>query len=149
MADCNFTSDERERIEAISFELARVSEEFFDEVRSELSGSEWELLADYSAACVRRVLQISPLLHAIVDRQCDALPYPGRGRKSFVRAALAAWKDSFAPMEEVWRLAPIFAKAEGGERRVLADIAALEVMAVNGMFQSWDEQCAALLSPKE
>ena len=69
MADCTFTSDERERIEAISFELARVSEEFFDDVRSELSGSEWELLADYSAACVRRVIQISPLLHAIVDRQ--------------------------------------------------------------------------------
>jgi hypothetical protein len=148
VAECSFTSSDRERIDAIVFELNGAIEEFFEDAKSDLSAAEWDLLASYAGASVRRVLEIGPLLHAIVDKQCSAaIPYPGRGRETFVRAALSAWRDSFTPVAEVWRLAPIFDKVQGGECRVLADVSALEVMAANRMFTSLDEQCAALLPP--
>lgn len=146
VADCTFTSIERKRIDAIAFELSDVAAEFFADARPAISDEEWHVLSDFAAAAVRRALEVAPLLHAIVDMQPCSLPYPGRGRETFVRAGLAAWRDSFAPIREPWRLAPIFAKVPGGEARILADVSALEVMAANRMFSSLDDQCAALLA---
>ena len=92
-------------------------------------------------SCIRRALEIGTLLHAVVDQQENTgFAYPGTGREPFVRAGLAAWKDSFAPVVDVWRLCPIFERIPGGEQRVMADVAALEVMAANRMFTSLDEQ---------
>ncbi len=85
------------------------------------------------------------LLHGIVDSQRSRISYPGRGREAFVRDALDAWSDSFAPVAEVWRLAAIFEAITGGERRVLADVSTLEIMAANRMFDSLDDQYAAIL----
>ena len=146
VAECIFTSTERKRIDSIAFELSDAVEDFLGDARESLSIEEWDILSGYVMASIRRVLEVGPLLHAVVDKQEGALPYPGRGREAFVRAALLAWRDSFAPIKEVWRLAPILEKVEGGERRVLADIAALEVMAANRMFTSLDDQCAELLT---
>jgi len=146
VAECTYTSSERRRIDAIAFELSGVADEFFADAREDLTDGEWHLLSAYSNACVRRAIEVGPLLHAIVDKQIGASPYPGRGRDTFVRAALAAWRDSFSPLPEVWRLAPVLEKIEGGEIRILADVAALEVMAANRMYDSLDDQCAALLS---
>jgi hypothetical protein len=64
----------------------------------------------------------------------------------FVRESLAAWRDAFAPVPQIWRLAPVLEIVPGGEERVLADVATLEVMAANRMFRSLDEQCASLVS---
>lgn len=146
MAEFIFTSTERKRIDTVAFEFVEIIDEFFGDVRYSLTDDEWCLLTDYASARVRRTLEVGPLLHALVDRLPDALPYPGRGRETFVRAALAAWRDSFAPIREAWKLMSIFEKIEGGERRVLADVATLEVMAANRMFASLDDQCAALLT---
>lgn len=149
VADCTFTSQERKRIDAISFDLSDVVEEYFADARETLSEEDWQLLADYAKARINRVLELVPLLHALVDRQRDALPYPGRGRATFVRSALTAWRDSFSPIEDTWRLAPVLLKIEGGEQRVMADVAALELVAVDRLMHPWEEQCAALLSSKE
>ena len=146
VAECILTSTERKRIDSIAFELADSVEDFLGDARESLEVEEWDLLVSYAMASIRRVLEVGPLLHAIVDKQRHALPYPGRGRDVFVSAALAAWRDSFAPIKDLWRLAPVLEKIEGGERRVLADISALEVMAANRMFTSLDEQCAELLT---
>jgi hypothetical protein len=146
VTECVLTSDERERIERIASEFGDIAEEFFRDVRPTLSCAEWALLTRYAAGRVRRTLEVGLLLHALVEtQQNDALPYPGRGRETFVRAALAAWGDSFAPIRDAGRLGSVFAKVEGGERRVLADVSTLEVMAANRMFASLDDQCAALL----
>jgi hypothetical protein len=146
VAECIYTSSERKKIEAVAFELTEAIDEFFEDVRPSLSEAEWSLLVSYAMGSIRRALEVAPLLHAVVDKQRDARPYPGRGRMTFVRAALAAWRDAFTPIEAPWRLAPVFEKIPGGEQRALADVAALEVMAANRMFATLDEQCAALLS---
>ncbi len=92
-------------------------------------------------------MEIGTLLHGVVDSQCpNAIPYPGRGRDVFLREGLAAWRDSFAPMAQVWTLAPVMERVAGGEKRFLADVATLEVMAANRAFGSLDQQCQALLA---
>jgi hypothetical protein len=147
VADIILTPIEEARIENVADELDAVIEEFFADARSELSREQWEVLVGYSGACVRRALEVGTLLHCVVDAQFKrAKPYRGRGREAFVRQGLAAWRDSFAPIEEVWRLAPVLEAVPGGEARVLADVATLEVMAANRMFRSLDDQCASFLA---
>lgn len=147
VAECRFSSEDIERIESISIELRSSIDEFFADAKSRLTAEEWDLLVAYAGACVRRALDVGALLHAVVDqRRGTAFPYNGRGRESFVRAGLAAWKDSFAPIGDIWMLGPLFDKIEGGEYRVLADVSALEVMAANRMFNPLDDQYAAFFS---
>jgi hypothetical protein len=141
MAEIVVSALERERIESIALELNGAIDEFFSDMRPELKNEEWDLLTRYTRSCIRRALEVGVLLHAVVDVQEDCgFAYPGRGREPFVRAGLAAWKDSFAPLVDVWRLCPIFDRVPGGEKRVIADVAALEIMAANRMFSSLDEQ---------
>lgn len=147
MAQIVLTPAERERIEAAASEVDDAVVEFFADARPSLAPTEWELLLAYARACVRRALEIGALLHGVVDSQCPgAIPYPGRGRDAFLRGALAAWKDSFAPIPQVWELAPVLERVPGGEKRLYADVATLEVMAANRVFGSLDQQCAALLA---
>lgn len=147
MAEVAFTPDERERIERIARELDGCLVDFFDDARRVLSAEQWETLSDYVRACVRRALEVGALLHGVVDAQCGCTAYKGRGRHVFVRQALEAWRDSFTPVDDIWHLASIFAVVPGGEQRVLADVATLEVMASNRMFVSLDEQWSALSDP--
>lgn len=140
------TPGEREQIESAVCELDPVIVEFFEDARPALSETEWEALLAYARACVRRALEIGALLHGVVDSQCpDVIPYPGRGRAVFLRDGLAAWKDAFAPVAQVWKLAPVMERVQGGEKRFLADVATLEVMAANRAFGSLDQECRALL----
>lgn len=147
MAEIAFTPDERARIERISRELDGALEEFFDDVRHVLSIEQWNSLACYVRACVRRALEVGTLLHAVVDAQRGCTAYKGRGRSAFVKQGLEAWRDSFSPIDDIWRLASVFAVVPGGEKRVLADVATLEVMAANRMFVPLDEQWSALSDP--
>ena len=141
------TRAERERIDAAAAEVDGAIGEFFEDARPALSCEEWETLLAYARACVRRALEIGTMLHGVVDSQCpNAIPYPGRGREVFLREGLAAWRDSFAPLPQVWRLAPVMERVPGGEKRFLADVATLEVMAANRAFGSLDLQCQALLT---
>lgn len=141
---------EAERIERISGELDETIDEFFADARPGLSCQEWDLLRGYAAACVRRALEVGSMLHAVVDGHPSRLrPYPGRGRDVFVKAALCAWRDSFAPIPEVWKIGAVLEEIAGGEQRVLADVETLEVMAANRMFDSLDDQCASFLSTAE
>lgn len=145
--DISVTPAERERIDAAAAEVDCSIVEFFDDARPALSCDEWETLLAYARACVRRAVEIGTMLHGIVDSQCpNAIPYPGRGRDVFLREGLAAWRDAFAPVPQVWRLAPVMERVPGGEKRFLADVATLEVMAANRAFGSLDRQCEALLS---
>ncbi|HEX2295395.1 MAG TPA: hypothetical protein VHN37_08815 [Actinomycetota bacterium] len=147
MPEISMSPAERERIDAAAAELEPTIAEFFEDARPSLSCEEWETLVCYARACVRRAVEIGTLLHGVVDSQCpNAIPYPGRGRDVFLRDALAAWRDAFAPMPQVWKLAPVTERIAGGEKRVLADVATLEVMAANRAFGSLDQQCQALLS---
>lgn len=147
VASVNLTPGECERIERIARELDDSIDEFFADARPLLSCEEWGLLTTYASACVRRALEVGAMLHGVVDNHSARhRPYPGRGRAVFVKAGLAAWRDAFAPMPEVWRLAPISEVVPGGEQRVLADVETLEVMAANRMFVSLDDQCEALLT---
>lgn len=146
MSKIALSAKERSRMEAVATELDLAIDEFLFDAHEELSPEQWELLLDYARACVRRVLEIGVMLHGVVDANCTRIEYPGRGREVFVREALAAWRDAFAPVSEVWKLAPVFAAVPGGERRALADIATLEVMAVNRMFGSLDAECAEFLA---
>ena len=141
MAQIAVSPAERKRIDAVASELDNTIEEFFSDLQAALADDEWDLLQRYARSCVRRALEVGALLHAVVDaQQASGVPYPGRGREPFVRAGLEAWKDSFAPVVDVWKLCPIFQKVEGGEQRILADVGALEVMASNRMFTSLDDQ---------
>ena len=147
MPEISLTPAERERVDAAAAEVDASIEEFFDDARPDLSAEEWETLLTYARACVRRAVEIGTLLHGIVDSQCpNAIPYPGRGREVFLREGLAAWKDAFAPMAQVWKLAPVMDRVQGGEKRLLADVATLEVMAANRAFGSLDRECEALLT---
>lgn len=146
MAEVTISANERSRLEAVASDLDLTIDEFMFDARERLTRDQWELLLDYSRACVRRVLEIGLMLHGVVDSQCRRIEYPGRGREVFVRDSLAAWRDSFAPVPEVWKLAPIFAAVPGGEQRVMAEIATLEVMAVNRMFDSLDAESAAFFA---
>ena len=147
MPDISLTSAERERIDGAAAEVDASILEFFDDARPSLSSEEWETLLTYVRACVRRAVEIGTMLHGVVDSQCpNAIPYPGRGREVFLREGLAAWRDAFAPMSQVWKLAPVMERVPGGEKRFLADVATLEVMAANRAFGSLDRQCEALLS---
>lgn len=146
MAEIALDPEERRRVETVAEELDLAIDEFLFDARERISSEEWELLLGYSRACVRRVLEVGILLHAVVDSQSRRIEYPGRGRDVFVRDGLAAWRDSFAPVPEVWKLAPVFESIPGGEQRVLAEVATLEVMAVNRMFESLDDQCASFLA---
>lgn len=147
MAEVVVSALERERIESIAIELNAAIEEFFSDIKPEVKKAEWDLLACYARSCIRRALEVGVLLHAVVDAQESCgFAYPGRGREPFVRAGLAAWKDTFAPVVDVWRLCPVFDRVPGGEKRVLADVAALEIMAANRMFTSLDEQYSEFLA---
>ena len=147
MADISLSDVERQQIDAAASEVDDTILEFFDDARPNLSCEEWELLVAYARASVRRALEIGALLHGVVDSQCpNAIPYPGRGRDVFLREGLAAWRDAFAPIEQVWKLAPVMERVPGGEKRLLADVATLEVIAANRVFGSLDQQCASLLA---
>lgn len=146
MSKIALTAKERSRMEAVTNELDLAIDEFLFDAHEDLSPEQWELLLGYARACVRRVLEVGVMLHGVVDANCSRIEYPGRGREVFVRDALAAWRDAFAPVPEVWKLAPVFEVVPGGERRVLADISTLEVMAVNRMFGSLDAECAEFLA---
>lgn len=147
MPEISVTPAEREALDAAAAEVDGIIVEFFDDARPALSGAEWETLLTYARACVRRAVEIGTLLHGVVDSQCpNAIPYPGRGRDVFLREGLEAWRDSFAPMAQVWKLAPVIERVPGGEKRFLADVATLEVMAANRAFGSLDQQCQALLA---
>jgi hypothetical protein len=147
MPETSLTPVEKERIDAAVGEVEPSISEFFDDARAALSVEEWQTLLAYARACVRRAVEIGTMLHGVVDSQCpNAIPYPGRGRDVFLREALAAWRDAFAPMPQVWKLAPVMERVPGGEKRVLADVATLEAMAANRAFGSLDRQCEALLS---
>jgi hypothetical protein len=146
MPEIALTPIERQRIDAAVAEIDEVVVEFFEDARPALSCEEWDVLVTYARACIRRAVEIGTLLHGVVDSQCpNAIPYPGRGRDVFLREGLAAWRDSFAPIAQVWKLAPVVELVPGGEKRVLADVATLEVMAANRVFGSLDQQCATLL----
>lgn len=147
MTEVAFSAAERAQIEQIAGELEASLEEFFGDARGVLSREQWDVLAGYARACVKRALEVGALLHGVVDAQRGCLPYKGRGREVFVRDGLAAWKDSFTPVQDVWQLASVFAVVPGGEQRVLADVATLEVMAANRMFAPLDEQWWALPDP--
>lgn len=147
MAEVTFTTDERARIERIADELEGSLEEFFDDARQVLSAEQWGTLTCYARACVRRALEVGALLHGVVDAQRGCAAYRGRGRTVFVKQGLQAWRDSFTPVDDIWHLASIFAVVPGGERRVLADVATLEVMASNRMFVPLDEQWSTLSDP--
>lgn len=147
MTHVAFSAAERAQIEQIAAELETCFEEFFGDARRVLSREQWDALTGYARACVRRALEVGALLHGVVDAQRGCIPYKGRGRDVFVREGLAAWKDSFTPVQDVWQLAPVFAVVPGGEQRVLADVATLEVMAANRMFAPLEEQWSALSDP--
>ena len=102
---------------------------------------------EYAGACVRRALEVGSLLHAVVKETDPPTPYPGRGRSAFVKAALEHWRDCFAPIPDVWRLAGLCQKVPGGEQRVKAEITVLEVMAADRMFGAFDEEYAAFFRP--
>ncbi|HEX2058951.1 MAG TPA: hypothetical protein VHI71_11360 [Actinomycetota bacterium] len=147
MPEISLTKAERDAIDTAAGELDGIIVEFFEDARPLLSSDEWETLVAYARACVRRAVEIGTLLHGVVDSQCpNAIPYPGRGRDVFLREGLAAWRDAFAPIPQVWKLAPVAERVPGGEKRILADVATLEVMAANRAFGSLDQQCQALLA---
>jgi hypothetical protein len=150
VASVNLSPGESDRINKVARELDTAIEEFFADARPLLSCEQWGLLTIYATACVRRALEVGVMLHGLVDNHGSRhRPYPGRGRDVFVKASLAAWRDAFAPIPDVWRLAPISEAVPGGEQRVHADVETLEVMAANRMFVSLDDQSAAFLSPTE
>ena len=138
-----FTQAELERRAAIAAELEDSIEEFFVDARLVLTDAEWELLTHYVRACLDRALEIGAMLHAMASTSGKSAAYPGRGRDAFVRAGLEAWKDCFAPIPHVWRVASLFGRIPGGERRVLADVDALEVIAGGRMLITLDEEYAA------
>lgn len=131
---------ERERIQSVAAELEVTVDEFFADARTHLSDEQWVLLVDYARCCLRRALEIGSMLHAVVDEAAPTTPYLGRGRSSFVKAALGQWRDCFSPLPEIWRLAPVFEKVPGGEQRVKSEWAVLEVMAANRMFGAFEEE---------
>lgn len=146
MPEIRLTPEEQTCVETAAAEVDATTIEFFADAREALSSDQWNLLISYARACIRRALEIGTLLHGVVDSQCpNAIPYPGRGRDVFLRGALAAWKDSFAPIRQVWELAPVVDLLPGGEQRLAADVGTLEVMAANRAFGSLDAQCAAML----
>lgn len=146
MAQISLTPSEMQQIEKIAGELDHEIEDFFSDARVDLSDEGWALLTTYARACVRRALEVGSLLHGVVDgHSARRRPYPGRGREVFVKSALVAWRDSFAPIPEIWKLGPVLESVTGGEKRVVADVETLEVMAANRMFASLDDQCASLL----
>ncbi len=138
--------EDNERISLIESELELTLETFMADSRERLSDEQWALLKSYAAGCIRQVLEVGTTLHRLASQHDAGFAHTGRGTESFVRAGLAAWRDSFAPIVEVWRVAELFDRIEGGERRLLADIATLEAMAANRMFRSWDEAAAKLFT---
>jgi hypothetical protein len=147
MPELKLSPGERAQMGRVANELDITIREFFADARDLLTEEQWDLLVGYAGACITRALEVGGLLHAVVDAQCSrAVEYRGRGREVFVRESLAAWRDAFAPVPQIWRLAPVLEIVPGGEERVLADVATLEVMAANRMFRSLDEQCASLVS---
>ncbi|HJR46041.1 MAG TPA: hypothetical protein VJ927_10600 [Actinomycetota bacterium] len=150
MAKVTLSAGEVARTQTIARELDDAIEEFFADARSELSETQWDVLTGYARESIRRAIVIGALLHGVVDSQAGhSFPYRGRGREVFVREGIAAWRGSFAPIPEVWKLVSVFDVAPGGEQRVLADVATLEVMAANRMFASLDDQCAEFLASEE
>lgn len=137
--------EDAQGLRCITDEMERETEEFFADARLVLTDGEWELLSSYARACVQRALEVGVMLRALTRSLPSAdFPYPGRGQEAFVRAGLAAWKDCFAPLAQVWRVASLFHRIPGGEARVLADIDALEVIAAGRMFTPLEEEYAAL-----
>lgn len=141
MARFELSAPEKRRIEAIARELESCIVDFFADARESLSDEEWELLVGYARGCVRRTLEVGLVLHAGAEsiEGCHTA-YPGRGRDSFVQAALELWRDCYSPVPEIWRLAPVMHSVTGGEQRVRNDISVLEVMASNRMFRSLDDE---------
>ena len=142
-----FSPCERQQIDAVAAELETTAREFFADARPCLSEEQWLLLQGYSRACVRRALEIGSMLHAIVDETPSSTPYRGRGRTAFVKASIEAWRDCFAPLPEIWKLAALCEKVPGGEQRVLGDVAVLEVMAANRMFSNFEDELATFFRP--
>ncbi len=120
--------------------------EFLGDAFAALDERQRDTLSSYVHARITRVLEIGTLLHALADARGEH-EYAGRGCATFVRDALAVWADSFQPIAQPWRLAPIFEVVEGGEQRVLADVTTLEVMATNRAF-GWLDSRWRLLSPE-
>lgn len=147
MADVVLTADERRRIQEVLLEIEPVVDEFFGDARPLLSEDEWRLMRDYAHACVKGALQVGICLRAVAETHgCRAIEYPGRGSDTFVADCLRAWRDSFAPIRDPWRLALISEKLNGGEKRLMADVATLEAMAADRLYASFDEECARLLA---
>ena len=145
MAHFVLTSAEARGLECIEDEMEHEIDEFFSDACLVLTEAEWDLLSGYARACVRRALELGIMLRALAAAAPGAEhPYPGRGRETVIRAGLAAWKDSFAPLPHVWRVASLFHRVPGGEARVLADVDALEMIAAGRMFDSLEEEYAAL-----
>lgn len=147
MAEVLLSADEQQQISAIVEELMGVVDDFFVDARPALSGDEWTVLTEYAGARMRRLLEVGKSLHAVVDAHGGGSPpYSGRGREAFVSQALGAWRDSFSPIKDPWRLALFFHKIPGGEQRLLADASTLETMAANRLYSSLDAECERLLA---
>lgn len=147
MAEVVLSPEERTRIGEILQELGGAIDDFFAEARPALTCDEWSVIVEYATARMRRVLEIGTSLHAVVDAHEGCAPaYAGRGRESFVRSALEAWRDSFTTIKDPWRIALIVDKLPGGEACLLADVATLETMAANRLFSSLDDQWARMFA---
>ena len=146
MAEVRVAPAEESRVALVAAEMDAEFAAFFSDVKELLSPASWDLLHEYARACILRALELGVLLHAVVDAHGSrGVPYKGGGRDAFVRRGVAAWRESFAPVRDVWRLAAVFSAVPGGERRVMGDVETLEVMATNRMFVSLEQQCSELL----
>lgn len=146
MARVKLSADESRQITRILDEMSPRVEEFFADACLALTGEEWELLDSYVKTRLRAALEVSTCLQAVADTVgCDSMSYPGRGKETFVAASLRAWRDSYSPIRDPWRIAVLAERIEGGEKRVMADVDALEAIAADRMFRSFEQQCRELL----
>ncbi|MFP5298664.1 MAG: hypothetical protein ACLGHL_06740, partial [Actinomycetota bacterium] len=146
MARVVLTADESRRIEEVLSEMRPLIAEFFTDARRGLSQRDWELLWSYTEACISSALQVGSCLHAIAEAHSSpSVGYPGRGRDTFVSDSLRAWRDSFAPIKDPWRLAIVAERMPGGEKRLIADVTTLEAMASDRLFARFDDECERLL----
>lgn len=146
MAAITFSDQELARIDSILSELDPASHDLMRPYAEKLEVREWELLQDYVRARLRRTLMTGLMAGAVTAvAEAEGLAYPGTGSKAFGRRFKEAWVDSFAPIPDCWRLAPVLARLEDGRSCVLKEILALEAMAENRMFETLDDQLAQLL----
>lgn len=146
MARAVLTADESRRIGDVLSEMRPLIDEFFRDARTRLSPNEWQLLWSYTESCIRNTLEIGCCLHAIAEAYgCLWMGYPGRGRETFVADSLRAWRDSFAPIKDPWRVGIVAERMDGGEKRLIADVTTLEAMACDRLFARFEEECERLL----